>query len=101
MTAEEQKADRAALVERLIELRETGRRVPCIEATPAVQALWTSEDGEDQERAAQMCVRCAAATSCGQYGTTYPKEFGVYGGATDSERRPKRGRPTKTKENVA
>lgn len=96
MTPAERDADRLRLLALLADLSESGRRIPCMDGTVADVSGFTSEDEAEQQRAARLCVGCAGATTCGQYGTTYPKEFGVYGGATNSERQPKRGRPAKT-----
>lgn len=96
MTAAARETDRLQLMAFLSDLRTSGRPVPCQEARPAIAAGFTSEDDDEQQQAARLCVGCAGATACGRYGTTYPREFGVYGGATNSERRPRKGRPTKT-----
>lgn len=95
MTATEREAERTALVDFLRTLHADGRPVPCLTPDRRDRALWTSEDDEEQAFAARLCVRCAGATRCGLYGQSHPREFGVYGGATNQERQPRRGRPSK------
>ncbi|NTW41869.1 MAG: hypothetical protein HGA44_18640 [Cellulomonadaceae bacterium] len=97
MSAAQLKADRAELLAFLGGLRECGRRVPCMDVPPAESACFTSVDESEQAMAARLCVGCAGATTCGLYGAKYPSEFGVYGGATNNERQPKRGRPRGTR----
>lgn len=96
MTAEQRDRAREGLLTFLTDLRESGRRVPCMDGSVADVDGFTSEDESRQQYAARLCVGCAGATTCGQYGARFPKEFGVYGGATNSERQPRRGRPAKT-----
>lgn len=101
MTAEERDQARERLLWFLADLRDSGRRVPCMEPERIDVSGFTSEDEAQQQYAARLCVGCAGATTCGQYGAAYPKEFGVYGGATNSERQPRRGRPAKSSKGAA
>lgn len=101
MTAAERDADRDELVTFLADLRKSGRPVPCIEPDRVDVTAFTSDDEDRQQYAARLCVGCAGATTCGQYGARYPKEFGVYGGATNRERQPRRGRPSKSSKGAA
>lgn len=96
MTADERDQARERLLTFLADLRESGRRIPCMDGSVPDVDGFTSEDEVRQQFAARLCVGCAGATTCGQYGARFPKEFGVYGGATNSERQPRRGRPTKS-----
>lgn len=101
MTARERQAAHDELVAYLSDLREAGRPVPCMEPGRVDVTGFTSEDEAQQRYAARLCVGCAGVTTCGQYGAAYPKEFGVYGGATNSERQPRRGRPSNTSKGAA
>lgn len=96
MTADERDQARERLLIFLVELRDSGRRIPCMDNERVDVSGFTSEDEDQQRFAARLCVGCAGATTCGQYGVRFPKEFGVYGGATNSERQPRRGRPAKS-----
>ena len=96
MTAVEREADRGRLVGFLVDLRAGGRRVPCLDL-PDAAPLFVSDDEDEQRFAARLCVGCAGATDCGAYGLRWPKEHGVYGGATTAERQPQIGRPRKPK----
>lgn len=56
-------------------------------ATPCnSSALWISDDPADQEYAAGHCTQCPVITECRNYGLAYPREEGVYGGLTQSQR---------------
>ena len=81
---------RGELLAHLASLADRGHVAPCL-TLPG--AGWTAEDAEAQQFAAQLCGDCPAIASCGDYGRAFPKEFGVYGGMTDHERRPRLGRP--------
>lgn len=96
MTAAEREADRQRFLAFMADLQHAGRRIPCQDGSITDISGFTSDDEQEQQRAARLCVVCAGATTCGQYGARYPKEFSVYGGATNSERHPRRGRPAKT-----
>ena len=104
MSAAEREADRARLLRFLVNLRANGRRVPCLDL-PDAAPLFVADDEDEQRFAARLCVGCAGATDCGAYGLRWPKEHGVYGGATTTERQPRKGRPrkkeTETKEPAA
>lgn len=93
MTAAERAAERAALLGFLADLRASSRRVPCMALPLADTVGFTSDDEDEQRSAARLCVGCAGATDCGAYGLRWPREHGVYGGATTSERQPRMGRP--------
>lgn len=87
--------DQGALLAHLAALLAARRPVPCLDAAPEDRGLWTSEDGEDQAFAARLCLECHGRTACAAFGRAWPKEAGVYGGATERDRRPP-GRPRKT-----
>jgi len=86
---------RAELLAHLAHLADNGRMAPCLRWP---DAGWTSEDVEEQQLAAALCPACPAVELCRTYGAAFPHEFGVYGGMTDHERRPRLGRPRKTTE---
>ncbi|MCB2175602.1 MAG: WhiB family transcriptional regulator [Actinomycetales bacterium] len=86
MTTDRHEA-RAALLAYLERLSDNGARVPCREVDVPERSIWTSDDPEDQELAARLCVGCAGVKACDAYGLAWPKEAGVYGGRTDLERR--------------
>lgn len=59
------------------------------EDTPCQSApsWWTSEDADYQRLAAAACRGCPLMQDCRDYGLTYRKERGVYGGLTEKDRR--------------
>ena len=89
--------DDAAWLSRFLDdLIEGGAPVPCRQVDHRARDLWISEDLEELALAARMCLGCRGRVDCEAYGLRHPKEAGVYGGLLPQERRPKRGRPTKT-----
>ncbi|WP_428094746.1 WhiB family transcriptional regulator [Demequina sp.] len=56
----------------------TGHHAPC--------AWFTSDDEREQRAAAGSCAICPVLDACREFGLTHPKEVGVYGGLTTSER---------------
>lgn len=96
MTAAERAAHRARLTAYLADLIESGRPVPCVQRGGHDTGAWTSEDAEDQAYAARLCVGCAGRIRCDEYGMAWPREHGVYGARTTTERQPRRGRPMHT-----
>jgi len=85
---------RRALLDVLDAHTQAGRAIPC-RVWPL--AGWTSEDVEEQALAARLCPGCPAVELCRAYGDAFPLEFGVYGGRTDHDRRPRLGRPETTR----
>jgi len=65
-----------------------GRRIPCHAVPVADRGAWTSDDPDDQALAARLCGPCPAIEACRLYGSTFPKECGVYGAMTEHDRRP-------------
>lgn len=86
MNASDRDADRAELFGYLERLAANGGTVPCRSAFADDAAAWTSSDPLEQSRAAVLCVGCAGVKACDAYGLRWPKEAGVYGGRTESER---------------
>ncbi|CAN5322555.1 hypothetical protein BH11ACT1_BH11ACT1_18130 [soil metagenome] len=95
MTTTERDVERRALLDLIRDKLDRRRPVPC--QTSPDRDRWTSDDPADQSAAAADCHDCSALAACALYGTSYPDEFGVYGGRTRTDRRPKRGRLAKTK----
>lgn len=79
-------------------LEDVGARqpIPCRTGDMAPLGHWTSDEHEDQREAAIACQSCAALTACRTYGIAHPKEAGVLGGLTETERRAE-ARKTKEK----
>ncbi|EYR61997.1 MULTISPECIES: WhiB family transcriptional regulator [Actinomycetes] len=78
---------RAELLAHLEHLADTGYPSPCRAVPIPERAVWTSDTPADQQLAARLCQTCPALAACGEYGTAYPKEAGVYGGLTETDRR--------------
>lgn len=95
MTAAERNAEHRALVDLIADQLDRGRPVPCVEGDVVPRAWWTDDDDEHQRLAGAACMGCSAFVACRRYGATWTKESGVYGGATDPQRQPRRGRPPK------
>lgn len=74
---------RLALLAHLAALADAGHLAPCLEPP---NGDWTSDDPTAQRAAAALCGPCPALERCHEYGTTNPKEWGVYGGQTVAER---------------
>jgi hypothetical protein len=78
---------RRALVDYLQHLEDNGHTPVCWQADPRTQAAWTSDDHTEQATAARACQDCPALTACREYGRTFPRERGVYGGVTERDRK--------------
>ena len=88
---------RRDFLDHLDDLNDAGYPPSC---WSTARAEWfVSDDLDDQVRAAAECLTCSALTACRAYGLEWPKECGVYGGLTEAQRKPARGRTTTTKEN--
>ena len=95
---------RTDLLAYLADLRASGRAVPCQQVDPSDRGLWTSDDPEERAFAARLCTGCSGVRACAEYGRAHPREHGVYGGLTTTDRAPhRRRRPQNemTKEDVA
>lgn len=80
-------AARDALLALLARHVDAGRPVPCVSVPAADRGYWTSDHPDEQQLAASMCQHCPALTECAEYGATYPREAGTYGGLTEHDRR--------------
>lgn len=88
MNRSDREADRAMLLTRIAAYPAAA--VPCrAGALPA--AYWTSDDPDEQDRAAAACAGCPAWESCAEFIEGHPDEAGTYGGATESWRQLLRG----------
>jgi hypothetical protein len=81
---EEQASDLGSLLDHLTEARKHGRHVPCQEASDP--RPWTSDNAAEAGRAIHACYLCDMVAECRAYGVAYPKETGIIGGLTSSER---------------
>ncbi|WP_162177312.1 WhiB family transcriptional regulator [Actinotalea ferrariae] len=88
MTATRAEA-RAELVAHLERLGDAGHPAVCHTVPVTERAAWTSDDPAEQRVAADLCRPCPALTACRDYGRAYPKERGVYGAETETDRRRK------------
>lgn len=52
--------------------------VPCLDPDPAARCLWTSDEPEEAQRAAQACSRCPVRRACRLAGRG--EHAGVWGG---------------------
>jgi len=86
MTATRAEA-RAALLDFLEHLADVGHPAPCRSVPVPERVAWTSDQPAEQRLAATLCQRCPAVTACGEYGRAFPREAGVYGALTESDRR--------------
>lgn len=100
MTAAERTEARRVLLDHFDVLTDAGHPPTCWTVPLPERACWTADDPAEQAVAARLCQSCPALTACREYGTAFPKEYGVYGGRTDTQRRPRRGRPTKENTHV-
>jgi hypothetical protein len=80
-------ADRAELLAHLDRLDDAGHPPVCRTVPIPDRFVWTSDNPEHQDTAARLCRTCPAATACRDYIAAHPRERGVYGGSTDSQRR--------------
>lgn len=63
---------------------EWRRRAACKGLDPA---LFFPERGESPAEAKAACATCPVSGHCLDYAVTHSREFGIYGGATEKERR--------------
>ncbi len=70
----------------LIEATAHRQVVPCFNGRDVSHAWWTSDNASERKEAARECGTCPIVNQCRQYGIDRPKEVGVYGGLTESER---------------
>ncbi|UXW85098.1 WhiB family transcriptional regulator [Microbacterium azadirachtae] len=63
----------------LLLAREKGDEVPCL--GPGAEA-WTSEDGTDQELAADLCLLCPVFAMCQKYADAAQPDAGTWAGVT-------------------
>lgn len=89
-------ADRRVLSRLVDRLVLAGEFVPCRAGNAEDTAAWTSDSPADQRDAARWCHPCPALDTCHVFGRRWPEQAGVYGGLTEQDRRPRRGRPAKT-----
>jgi|GEM_PF-2151435 len=87
---------RGELIAAVSEAIEIGEHVPCRAGDVIATAAWTSDLPEDQLEAARACRSCAVARLCRAYIAAHPREWGVYGGITEADRKPAKGRPCGT-----
>lgn len=85
----------AALSARVAQAVEHGHRIPCRTGTLARTEAWTSDDRAAQRRAADACHDCPLFFPCRDHGRSHPREAGVYGGLTYTDRNAGPGRPRK------
>ncbi len=78
-------------------VQEAGGRVPCREGDLESTKKWISSDPTEQRRAAAACAECTPLAMCREYAEANPLAAGVLGGLTETDRKPKVGRP-KSKE---
>ena len=84
---------RADLLATLARHIDHGHTVPCLDVPGPERGVWTSDDPTEQTLAASLCEPCPGLTACREYGTTYPREAGTYGGRTEHDRRTRVDRP--------
>lgn len=77
---------------------DAGGVVPCRTGSLATTRKWTSSDPTEQREAAEACRGCVALSVCADYIAAHPTEAGVYAGLTEADRKPRVGRPKKSKE---
>jgi len=63
---------------------ERGSPAPC---TLEPDAGFIAESEEDQAFAARLCRGCVVLADCAGFGAAHPREWGVYGGMTNTHRR--------------
>ena len=59
--------------------------VPCRASAAAYS--WTSDDPAEQAVAARACRPCPLVQPCRSYGLAWPREMGVYGALTHTDRK--------------
>jgi len=90
--------DRVVLDAEVLAAQNDGRPVPCRSVPLALTSAWVDADDDPRSDAlaALACAGCAVLDACRTFGDRHPEVRGVYGGRSDAQRRPRRGRPRKT-----
>lgn len=86
----------AALGALVDQARRERLTVPCRTGSLATTSRWTDDDRAAQRRAAAACHDCPLFLPCRSHGRAHPREAGVYGGLTYTDRNPGPGRPKTT-----